>query len=1028
VPAPSQPSQCGAGSSGSAGGSSCSLCPAGKFTDFAGATSCCACAAGRFGPAAGATSCAACAAGTNSKAGAAACLPCTEVNVTVSDGQRLDSAFGWRLDSGAMDEQVDEQVCLAPGAHTFTALYDIGYERDWRGGGYWTVARGCEVLGGGPSAGLVPYISQPPHLFPKDFNFAVTISQCRAGSFGSVDGGDCSLCPPGTYNNFAGATSLHSCCACSNTTAAVGFGFANCSSPCTALDTSSLAALLRSVELYFMLALFGITTAVWKLALPRGTAGSTAVYCLFPLLAGLAVWVPAVARLRDVNGFVTTLCVTLALRTCTFTLKTKTLRWGGSNARYASYWRCLATAWLSLACFWAVVGSGSEWRAPFFWQPSTPFCGAFTNAMSPTRTAVCVLFSLAMAAHAWGWSWIARQSTPYQQLLPEVLDAQINERAVYSFNAKSAFLWIGGGQGLIGTANSYVSSVVPLLVYSEVLHVFKGTLLLYATFVEQSGLKEKAVGLKERWWRTARGRVVALAVVALILFSAKEVFATGARTADANSLLTIFVLVLLELGGDAELARRMRRSRAAGEPPSYLALAAAGTAGVPAAPQQQQQQQPPLRKTIAFLGVPRKFFVLAVCPLISFLIMCWIILQTTTSLGELGSAQNHASVLLALGIALVLTLVLLVGLLCARCGTGWRIFMPMHAAHTTQFVVGMVVPLIFAVYERKLDDSVGSVFAFAVVLAVFKVHVFSLKIHSLRRSTWDSPHADFLHRVWWRTCCTCWLGAAISAVVGWQGVRSKCAIAFCFLMALDALFWGRAAERCKALAAKTVFTKDFTPTQIALFNAKQVYVWVLQLSTLLAGDDVTRGDTNGVLQLTYLGAFLMVLHCFKSSIFTNSVFDASGSMAGPSGLSARALTRLSTGVGLALFAWVTFLSQGGTLMDDFAAKLSTVSAFALLAPELLADCHLLFMWNSGGAGLSGAGCALDANLLDNGDGAPDHAPGADGHTTGEEGVAEGGIVPYRTQRRAVTMYGAAVIVLAIISIARFSAVFELSRD
>jgi hypothetical protein len=972
---------------------------------------------------------------------------CIVANVTIHTGELGLAGFtGWQVDGGTTHDasswvgggQEDysvntTSVCLLPGTHTFTALYDgnSGWGPGWDSQGsrsdmYWTVARGCSVFGGGPSAGLVPRGSPQGH---KDTNFAAALSQCGAGSFGSAGGSDCSLCPPGTHtDDFTGATS---CCACPNTTAAVGFGFANCSTQCTTLDTSSFTALLHAVEFYFMLALFVITTAVWKLALPRGTAESIAIYSVFPLLAGLAVWMPAVARLRDVNGFVVALCVTLALRTVTFTLKTKTLRCGGSNARSASYWRCLAAAWLSLTCFWTVVGSGDKWRAPFFWQPSAPFCGTFTDPMSSTRTAVCVLYSLAMAVHAWGWSCIARQSTPYQALLPGVLDKKINERAVYSFSAKSAYLWIGGGQGLIGTASSYVSSVVPLLVYSEVLHAFKGTLLLYATFVEQSGLKKKAVGLKERWG--ARGCVIALAVLALVLFSVKEVFDTGARTADTNSLLTIFVLMVLELGGDAELARRMHRSRAAGAP-SYLAVAAAGTADVPPAPQQEKQK---LELPVTPAPLRGKRCVLAALATLAMpaLLGYWV----TQGQGHSASRTEVG----ALATSIVLSLVFLIGLAGARFRAGWRCFMPGNAAHTTQFVVGMVVPLLggglmtIGSYAGGASDDANetaSMFAFALVLPIFKAHVFSLKIHSLRGVTWDNPHAVFLHRVWWRTCCACWLGAAIVAAVGWnapsnayspgytapiQSVHSKCAIAFCAAMALDALFWGRAAERCKALAAKTEFTKEFTSTQIALFNAKQVYVWVLQLSVLFAVRAIT---VQAVLQVAYLVAFAMVLHCFKSRIFTSSVFDASGSMAGPNGLSVRALTRLSTGVGLTLFACVTFLSQGGISMDDFTATLSTVSAFALLAPELLADYLLLFLWDGGGTG-----DALDADLLNHAGGAKllDRASGADvdGHTADQEVITGGAFVPVRTQRKAVAMYGAAVVVLAIISMVHFSAVF-----
>ena len=76
-------SQCATGRFGSAGSSSCSACPAGKFSDFAGAKSCCACyIAGHFAPAS-ATSCAVCATGTSSAAGGAVCSNCSDTSVTL---------------------------------------------------------------------------------------------------------------------------------------------------------------------------------------------------------------------------------------------------------------------------------------------------------------------------------------------------------------------------------------------------------------------------------------------------------------------------------------------------------------------------------------------------------------------------------------------------------------------------------------------------------------------------------------------------------------------------------------------------------------------------------------------------------------------------------------------------------------------------------------------------------------------------------------------------------------------------------
>jgi hypothetical protein len=47
------------------------------------------------------------------------------------------------------------------------------------------------------------------------------------------------------------------------------------------------------------------------------------------------------------------------------------------------------------------------------------------------------------------------------------------------------------------------------------------------------------------------------------------------------------------------------------------------------------------------------------------------------------------------------------------------------------------------------------------------------------------------------------------------------------------------------------------------------------------------------------------------------------------------------GVGLALFAWMTFQSSGGTATDETTAALATAATLALLAPELVADYVLL---------------------------------------------------------------------------------------
>ena len=176
------------------------------------------------------------------------------------------------------------------------------------------------------------------------------------------------------------------------------------------------------------------------------------------------------------------------------------------------------------------------------------------------------------------WSWIARQSTPFQALLPAVMNAEISERAVYFFNAKQIFLWLAGGQGLVGTANTYVSSVVSLLVYSEVLHVFKSALLFYFMFFDapepQDGagivLLLKQCCANARTWLCARWAFVALGMVALALFIADEVsggggtgdeVSGGGGTSDALKLAALVLTMAVELGGDAALAARMMLSR-----------------------------------------------------------------------------------------------------------------------------------------------------------------------------------------------------------------------------------------------------------------------------------------------------------------------------------------------------------------------------------------------------------------------------------------------------------------------------------
>jgi hypothetical protein len=129
-----------------------------------------------------------------------------------------------------------------------------------------------------------------------------------------------------------------------------------------------------------------------------------------------------------------------------------------------------------------------------------------------------------------------------------------------------------------------------------------------------------------------------------------------------------------------------------------------------------------------------------------------------------------------------------------------------------------------------------------------------------------------------------------------------------------------------------------TPINIALFNTKQLYLWVL-----LGQAFVTSGVSGGARgiyyaqQLTYLLAFMMVLHCFMAGILSFSVFAATSTRTGL----LRVSCQVSTAMGLVFFGWATFLCQNGTRMNDVAAGFATAATFFLLVPELLADCFLL---------------------------------------------------------------------------------------
>jgi hypothetical protein len=131
-----------------------------------------------------------------------------------------------------------------------------------------------------------------------------------------------------------------------------------------------------------------------------------------------------------------------------------------------------------------------------------------------------------------------------------------------------------------------------------------------------------------------------------------------------------------------------------------------------------------------------------------------------------------------------------------------------------------------------------------------------------------------------------------------------------------------------------------TPQVIFLFNCKQFYMWLLALLQLMRTTFAAqaRNLLLGVLQLSYLLAFMMVLHCFKSGVFTFSVFGAGSNQRTIA--CCRLLCQASLIAGLTAFAAATFRSQGGSNMDNESADYATMAAYLLLSPELLADAFM----------------------------------------------------------------------------------------
>jgi hypothetical protein len=74
-------------------------------------------------------------------------------------------------------------------------------------------------------------------------------------------------------------------------------------------------------------------------------------------------------------------------------------------------------------------------------------------------------------------------------------------------------------------------------------------------------------------------------------------------------------------------------------------------------------------------------------------------------------------------------------------------------------------------------------------------------------------------------------------------------------------YWAVGTHRRLDLLLQYKVAKDMNPTQAAVLNAKQIYLWVVL---------AFAGSPSSVVSTSLL-AFIEVMHCFKSAIFLASV-------------------------------------------------------------------------------------------------------------------------------------------------------------
>ena len=248
---------------------------------------------------------------------------------------------------------------------------------------------------------------------------------------------------------------------------------------------------------------------------------------------------------------------------------------------------------------------------------------------------------------------------------------------------------------------------------------------------------------------------------------------------------------------------------------------------------------------------------------------------------------------------------------------------------------------------------------------------------------------------------------------------------FCGLMIMDVSMWTFSEARCQRIAKQACMHSAVSPVAVFTFNAKQLYVCLLQLRTALIRAQSVVASSQKISQqlvgqLLYLLGLIMTLHCFKSGIFTSSVFSSIRRAKSTLFTRLQFVSLTAMALGLGAFGYGTLLAEdidpGRYGNDRNIAHDGVVwyvmAIFLLLSPELVADCCLL---------ISGSDTQPRAALVSNEAGLRLTLLSDPGPQEVEVGVASDEVVA-GTQldtlacfMRVMVVYGVLVIGLALIS-------------